>query len=228
MDDRGGAERDGDDTDARQVGHPARQNRGTDRVADDDDRDLRDRPDIGAADVEAHDRRDAEHAHEDAEPVGEREASGPAHEEGDSDAHERHGGDEQPRGRARELLLGRTQEVPRDDDFEQRVREHRLPAPQHDEHLLAVEREGQQEERREARTAEHDHRGVEFLDRDLDEEVRDAPRDTQREEQDDAAASHPSIVAYARLITDMQLVGCSSLVFVQLLSCTTQRKEAQS
>ena len=58
---------------------------------------------------------------------GPREPLGPAHRERDADAGERNRGEQQPGGRTRQALLGRAQEVPRQDDLDDRVGEHRLP-----------------------------------------------------------------------------------------------------
>ena len=197
VDDGGGGERHGDDADAGKVGHPPRQDRRAERVADDHDRHLGHGDQVGPRDVEADQRRDAEHSQGDAEPVHAGEPLGPAHREGDAHSRERHGGQQQPRRRAGQPLLGRAQEVPREDDLHDRVRQHGLPAAHHLGHLTPEERQRQQQDRRQRRPPEDHHRGVQLAHRHLDEQVRDAPGDAERNEQDQPSTSHPFILAAA-------------------------------
>ena len=195
VDERGTGKRYRDDSDARKVRHPARQDGRSERIPDNNDAHLENTRQVGAADVEADQGGDAEHPDEDAEPVEAGELRRAPHEERDRDARERHGGEQQAGGGARQLLLRRAQEVPRQHDLDDRVGEHRLPAAQHDHHLAPEERERHQQHRREPRPREHDHCGLELADGDLDEQVRDAPGQPQTGEEEYAAASHVTIVA---------------------------------
>ena len=123
-------------------------------------------------------------------------------------AGERHGGEQQPRGRAGQALLGRAQEVPRQDDLDDRVGQHRLPPAHHRRDLAAEERQRQQQDRGQGRPPEDHHRGIELAHRDLDEQVRDAPGDPERGEQDQPTSSHQFILVAA---TDTVRRGAAEL-----------------
>ena len=122
---------------------------------------------------------------------------------------QRRRGDQEAGERARQVLLRRAEEHPRDRDLDRRERPRssasgRAPPAGR----RASSASGQQDRRGDARPQEHQGGGRDLGDRDPDEQVRDAPDDRHRDEQD---SPRRVIAAPLMRITDPSFHACGAV-----------------
>jgi hypothetical protein len=100
------------------------------------------------------------------------------------------GGDQERRERARDLRLRLAEQHPGQRDLDRGERDEREPEGDERPQLASRSRDRKQQERADGRAREHEEGRADVLDRDLDEQVRDAPDDAHRGEEQEAAARH--------------------------------------
>ena len=183
-------ERRGHDAEAGQVAERPHQDDRTGGVAHHDNRDQRDRGPVSSGHVEADERShpgQADDQSHDGLPA-ERLPTGPR--TGHDRAHQGDGGHQQARQRAGEALLGGRQQDPGDREFHRGVDDQRPPPGQDRSQLAAGGGDREQDCGPYPGSAEDQDGRAEVADRDLDEQIGNAPDHAHGGEQEQAATGH--------------------------------------
>ena len=189
VDSGGHHERSDDHPDRRQIVQHVADEVGTERIPDRHQHDGDHRTDVGQVEIQPHQGRNA------TEP--DRQPDNPAPGEPVVPRHgQQHGGeqrdhrDQQPGRRAGQPGLGVAEEPPRTDDLHRGVEEQPPPATEHRGEGAAVQCDREKQQGAKERPTEGDHDRVENLDRDPDQQIRDAPEQGERGEEHPATATH--------------------------------------
>ncbi len=156
--DGGDRERGRDHAERGQIGQPAQQDHGADGVADCDQPDLADRKRSGAFEIQSDDGADTGQPDEEPEQTLHAEPRAVAGRSGDDRADQGHGGEQQRGQRAGDLLLGGPQQDPGQGDLDSREGKDGHPVADEWPELVPRDRNGNQEQRRDARAGQHERR----------------------------------------------------------------------
>ena len=174
----------------RQVGQRAGEDERADRVADHHHRDRDDRAGVAGADLEADQRGDPGQPDQQAEQPAAAEPLPLRAEPGEQRADQRDAGHQQAGQRAGQALLGEAEQEPRRADLDRGVEQQRPPAAQHRADQPAGQRHREQQHGGHRGPGQHQGGRRDLVDRDLDQQVRNAPDDRHRDEEHPPTAAH--------------------------------------
>ncbi len=159
-------------------------------VAGDDNEQLAHGAEIGALDVEADEHGDTRGPGGEPGEASRAEPLPRAGGAGEDGTEDRHRGHDEGREGARQALLRRGEQVPRDDQLHGGVGEQRPPQGEDRRELSAVQGDRKEHERAERGPAADEHRRGDARGRHLDQQIRDPPDGTERAEQRPGGSAH--------------------------------------
>jgi len=174
----------------RRVGELARDDQRPQGVADRNQADLAHGPEIASRDVEADQHRHADEADDKTEQAAGVEAVAAAGQPAEDDPDERSRGDQKGGQGARQAQLGVADEEPWQRDLDRRVHDDPFPMTQRGPEAAASQGNGHEDQRADEGAAEDEGHGADVVNRDLDEQVRDAPDEAHGDEQSPTAPAH--------------------------------------
>ena len=140
---------------------------------------------------------------------------------------QRHDGDEQSRGRTVQPRLGVTEQHPGQADLDERKRQQPLPLAKRRRQRVTMQRDRQQQQRADQRARAGHHQGVDFADRDANEQVGHAPEQAQRNKQYPTTFRHRGIVETRSWHTSKEFLCTQSFANGAATGTSVQRRGHQ-
>src|SRR2546427_8389257 len=193
VDERAEPDRDRHHVEGGKIGKAPRNDERAESVPGHDQRHFHDGGNV-SAEVEPEERYDAGEPRSEAGKPSRAQWLVGARQPGEEGAQQWDRGHEQPREGAADAPLGVGEQPPRKGDFDQGEEKDRSPARQERAQVAIPQHRGQQKQRAEASAQEHEARGQQFPDRDLDQEIRDPPDHRQRQEEQPTSACHRELL----------------------------------